>query len=138
MVIFMDTSSLIKRYVVEQGSELVDRYFIDENDICVSPVTAIEIHSALGRKLRDGDINYETHQKALQFLADDFNDIIKIQFNETLVEIAIKLIEANGIKALDAIQAGSAEVSGADELVTSDRQMYRVFKTFKDVNSTFI
>lgn len=138
MVIFIDTSSLIKRYVSEEGSEIVDQYFTDENDICISPVTAIEIHAALGRKLRDGDIDYETHQKAAQFWSDDFNDIIKIQFNETLVEIAIRLIEANGIKTLDAIQAGSAVLSRSDELVTSDRQMFKVFQSFSDRKSTFI
>lgn len=134
----MDSSSLIKRYVTEQGSSLVDKYFIDENDICISPVTTIEIHSALGRKLRDGDIDYETHQKAIKLWEADFRDIIKTPFSESLINTAKELIDTNGIKTLDAIQAGSAVLSLSDELVTSDRQMFRVFQSFNDRKSTFI
>ncbi len=56
MVIFIDTSSLIKRYITEIGSDIIDSLFNDENEICISPVTAIEMRSALGRKLRDGSM----------------------------------------------------------------------------------
>lgn len=138
MVIFIDSSSLIKRYVAENGSDLVDKYFTDENDICISPVTTIEIHSALGRKLRDGDIAYETHQKAIQLWDDDFPHIIKIPFSESLIKLVKELIDRNGIKTLDAIQTGSAVLSLSSELVTSDRQMFKVFQSFSDRKSTFI
>jgi hypothetical protein len=35
MVIFFDTSSLLKRYVEEKGSVEVDEYFIHENSIWI-------------------------------------------------------------------------------------------------------
>lgn len=138
MVIFLDTSSLVKRYISEEGSLRVDNYFIEKNDICIFPVTEIEIRAALNRKLRDGDISYDTMNKAVQFWAIDLNNINIIEFTESLVINSIRMIETHGIKTLDAIQISSALISGAAELVTSDRQMFKIFQSFNDIKSTFI
>jgi uncharacterized protein len=138
MVIFIDTSSLLKRYISEDGSSIIDQYFTEENDICISPVTEIEIRAALNRKFKDGDIDYETMQKAVQFWLTDLDDVMTVEFTESLVVNAIKLIDTHGIKTLDAIQVSSALISGSGEVITSDRQMFKIFQTFKDVKSTFI
>lgn len=138
MVIFIDTSSLIKRYVSETGSDIVDSLFNDENEICISPVSAIEMRSALGRKLRDGSIDSETYQKARDLWSEEYVNFIKIPFNDSLVIKAIKEVEDRGVKTLDSIQIGSALLSMADEMVTSDQQMFRVFQAIKDIKSRFI
>ena len=53
MKIFMDTSVLIKRYFLEDGSGKVDKLFESANQIIVSPVTAIEARSILRRLLAE-------------------------------------------------------------------------------------
>lgn len=138
MVIFIDTSSLLKRYISEAGSSVVDDYFIDDNDICISPITEIEIHAALNRKLRDGDIDYGTMQKALKLWHSDYSVLSKIIFSEKLSGSSIQLIDTHGIKTLDAIQIGSAIISDSEEFVTSDRQMFKVFQAIDIGKCTFI
>jgi len=138
MVIFIDTSSLIKRYVSETGSDIIDSLFNDENEICISPVTVIEMRSALGRKLRDGSIDSETYQKAIDLWSEEYISFIKISFDDSLVIKAIKEVEDRGVKTLDSIQIGSALLSMADEMVTSDQQMFRVFQAIKGIKSRFI
>ena len=138
MVIFIDTSSLIKRYVSETGSDIIDSLFNDENEICISPVTVIEMRSALGRKLRDGSIDSETYQKAIDLWSEEYISFIKIPFDDSLVIKAIKEVEDRGVKTLDSIQIGSALLSMADEMVTSYQQMFRVFQAIKGIKSRFI
>ncbi len=48
---FFDTSALVKRYVQETGSDLVDKAFEEANQIIVSAITRIETLSAF-RRLR--------------------------------------------------------------------------------------
>ncbi|MCX7759527.1 MAG: type II toxin-antitoxin system VapC family toxin, partial [bacterium] len=61
MVIFIDTSSLIKRYVEEDGSTKVDKYYKGKNEIFISPITPIEFKAALKRKLQEKTIDSNTY-----------------------------------------------------------------------------
>jgi len=49
MILFFDTSALIKRYISETGSNKVDELFEISENIIVSPVTKIEVYSSLKR-----------------------------------------------------------------------------------------
>jgi len=50
MLIFMDTSSLVKRYIDESGTSDVDAYFQSKNSIFISAITPIEVHSTFREK----------------------------------------------------------------------------------------
>jgi PIN domain nuclease of toxin-antitoxin system len=67
MVVFIDTSSLLKRYIEENGSTKVDTYYSLKNTLFISPVTILEVNSALNRKVNDETINEETYEKAISF-----------------------------------------------------------------------
>jgi len=64
VVIFIDTSSLAKRYVEESGSIEVDRFFAPGNTIYIAPTTPIEIRSVLSRRLREKSLEEKTVQLA--------------------------------------------------------------------------
>ena len=51
MVIFLDTSVFLKRYIVESGSDKVDEYFVSENNFLLAPNLQIEIKAGLTRKI---------------------------------------------------------------------------------------
>ncbi len=138
MVIFLDTSSLIKRYIEENGSALVDGYYVQENKICISPVTVIEINSALKRKARDGSITEDIYNKAAGFWNADYPQYEIIPYSDILIEKAISVIENHQVKTLDSIQIATAFLSEADKCVTSDEKMFRVFQTVLPDKAVFI
>ena len=53
MKLFVDTSTLFKKYVDESGSGDFDKLFGDAAEIIVSPVTRIEMHSAIAKYVRE-------------------------------------------------------------------------------------
>jgi len=126
MLIFIDTFSLIKRYIEETGSQEVDQLFSEQNDIAIASITSLEIRSALNRKLRENTISKETYDKALAFWKEDSEFFDFVSFNSIVIDKAAELIESRGTRTLDAIQMGSALVSNCDQIVTSDRQMHRI------------
>jgi hypothetical protein len=138
MVVFIDTSSLIKRYVEEAGSNEIDSYFLDGNIIYLAPTTPLEIRSALKRKLTEKSMETLNFQNALNAWLSEEDLFQYITFNMDLKKEAVDIIESYGVKTLDAIQIASAKLSGADEHLTSDRQMYRVMDSLLSGKSIFI
>jgi uncharacterized protein with PIN domain len=68
MNLFIDTSSLVKRYVEEIISDKVDELFFKSDSIEISAITKIELNSALARRLADKSID----KKACQMALDEF------------------------------------------------------------------
>ncbi|HNR89444.1 MAG TPA: type II toxin-antitoxin system VapC family toxin [Spirochaetota bacterium] len=128
MVVFLDTSSLLKRYVEERGSDQVDRFFVSGNAICISPITPIEMYSALCRKVADRSIDQETFDKAQRYWGQDIRHYSIVPFSEILVERAISIIEAHNIRTLDSIQIASASLSDPDTCIRSDNAMSKVLE----------
>jgi len=126
MVVFIDTSSLIKRYIEEKGSSKVDFYYKNGNEIFISPVTPIEFRSALKRKLKEKTINLESYYKALDGWSKEESNYKIVVFNHILVIEAIQLIEEEFIKTLDSIQLASAKMGNFDEFITSDKQLFNI------------
>ncbi|MBK7058742.1 MAG: type II toxin-antitoxin system VapC family toxin [Leptospiraceae bacterium] len=46
---FFDTSSLVKKYIDESGSDTVTELFQNSDEVVLSPITRIEFQSALQR-----------------------------------------------------------------------------------------
>jgi uncharacterized protein len=123
MVVFMDTSALIKRYILEEGTETVDSYFLSANDIVISPITSVELHSALRRRLLDGDMGLDVHKKAVYAYLQEEASFIELRWDHHFKETAIHLISRNRIRALDAIQLTAALSFDLDEFVSADRRL---------------
>jgi len=76
MNIFLDTSSLIKLYHTEQGTEELDK-LLDENsvqEIYLSEIAKIEFNSAVWKKVRTKDL---TKEEAVEII-DSFQTDTKI------------------------------------------------------------
>jgi uncharacterized protein len=126
MVVFMDTSALIKRYLQEEGTDVVDSYFLQENDIVISPITGIELYSALRRRLSEGDINSNTYNKAVKAYSEEEKSFIELRWDLRFKEWAIQLISRNRIKTLDAIQLTAAKSFELDEFVAADKRLLQI------------
>ena len=67
MHFFFDTSALVKLFSDEKGSTIV-RDIIDnkDNTIWISDLVRVEIHSAILRKFRNGEINADQMESILK------------------------------------------------------------------------
>ncbi len=126
MVVFIDTSSLLKHYVKEPGSERIDEYYISENTLIIAPITPIEVRAALKRKMDDKGISESTYQRALLLWEKDESLYTYVTFDNFLVAKSIGFISAYSLKTLDAIQSAAAVISKAEVIATSDKRMFAV------------
>jgi predicted nucleic acid-binding protein len=53
---YLDTSALIKRFVAERGSGLVDALVSAGQPIATAKIAYAEVHSGLARKRREGQL----------------------------------------------------------------------------------
>ncbi len=121
---FVDTSSLFKKYVEEDGSARLNELLNDVSEIAIAPLTWTEINSIFARRLRE---NLLTSQQAawLKSQAErDFSSFYRVDWNDALENKAVDLMNKCSILTLDAIQLASGVLSKADVFVTSDKKLF--------------
>jgi uncharacterized protein len=106
VVVFLDTSALVKRYVAEQGSRFVAQFFEPSTKaavIFVSTLTYVEVIAAFSRRL-------PAPPEALnQLFIDDYRrGMEKIPVSAAIIERAATLSRTHRLRAADAIQLASA------------------------------
>ena len=121
---FIDTSSLFKKYVDEDGSKELGDLLKDISEIAVSPTTWVEMNAVVARRLRNKSL---TSQQAAWLTSEarkDFESFHRVVWNDTLETTATRLVVRHPLSTLDAIQLASGVLSKADLFVTSDRGLF--------------
>lgn len=130
MLIFVDTSPLVKRYIEEPGSPEVDSLFLEQNDIAIASITPLEMRGALNRKMRENTVSNDTYAKAIGFLEADGSLFTVVPFSSLVIEKAAAIIDSHGARTLGAIQIGSTSVVNPDRIVTSDGRVLEILQSF--------
>jgi len=131
VILFFDTSALIKRYISERGSDKVDELFDIATQIFVSAITKTESHSTLRRLRSEHHLTTREYKALKSNIEDDFKYFVSIPFTYEIESSAIKLIERHQLKTLDSIQLATAIYCKLiiDNVVAAD------FKLIKSANS---
>ncbi len=134
MKVFLDSSSLVKLYHSEKGSDIVqDSLLKNVEAIFLSDIAILEFRSAIWKKVREGTIDEEIAKEVVSCFQDDFNNYqwVKLQFD--IIEIASKLLMkygSKGLRTLDSLQLASALTLKDDDclFLTSDNLLESFFK----------
>ena len=102
MKIFLDTSSLIKLYHSEIGTDLLDKIFEDFviNEIFLSDIAKVEFSSAIWKKVRTKDLTEKEANDILLSFTDDYGNYTFIEIDSELVQYARDLVAKYGLKGL--------------------------------------
>lgn len=124
MKVFIDTSTLFKKYVDEPGSAAFSQLLNETDEIIVSPLTRIEMHATLSKYVREKFLSPENLAMMKTEITTDFNFFSSVSWNDDLEIKAVELAQKLSLKTLDVIQLASGLLSKADCFVTSDRQLF--------------
>jgi predicted nucleic acid-binding protein len=128
---YLETSALVQLYIRESGIERLLRLVAQTSHhrFVVLSLAIVEFHFAIQRRHRDGDLDASAVKNLLarfdQHLESRF---IKQGVNDSLIDLAIGLLDRHALRAYDAVQlAGCLALksnSGSDEppFVCSDRR----------------
>lgn len=125
MILFFDTSALIKRYLNEVGTEKVESLFESATLIIVSSTAQLECASAFQRLLKTKFIDLVKYNRLKADIAIDFPFFHIVEYDSTVREECLKVIDKYPLRALDTIQLASAlqVLKEIDYLVVSDKQL---------------
>ena len=104
---FFDSSSLVKRFAREKGSVWVLNVFRRKppHAFFAARITFVEVISALGRKVRNGEINADSEIRAFRRLWRIFEyGIENVEITSSLIQYASDLTRKHLLRAYDAVQ----------------------------------
>lgn len=108
MILYLDTSALVKLYVVEDGSELTQRAAQQAEILAVSRIAWAEYHAALARRSRMVPEDDDALDQARNALAADWEEFLIIELSQPVVELAGDHAELYALRAYDAVQLATA------------------------------
>ncbi|MGO9259438.1 MAG: type II toxin-antitoxin system VapC family toxin [Bryobacteraceae bacterium] len=117
---FLESSALAKLFVEELGSDrliaLVEPLAPAQK--LVSSLGAIEVHSAIRRRERAGDLSPAHAAEALALLAAESASMTEQPINTPVIETAKQMLDRHALRSLDAIQLASGWVARAASGIT--------------------
>ncbi len=122
MRVFFDTSSFVKRFVEEVGSEQAVNITNNASEVGLSIICYPEIISALNRKLRAEFITEETYAELKNEVLQDIEDIDIVNLTPSVLEKTTDLLENNVLRSLDAFHIACALEWQAELFVSSDER----------------
>ena len=127
MILYLDTSSLVKLYLDEDHSDLVHTWASGAEVLCTSRVAYPEAMAALARRWRQGDLDDESFDTVRRTLTEDWPGFSAVELSEAAAgELAVRL----DLRGFDAVHLAAAiEVVAASNAPTFfssfDRQLNR-------------
>lgn len=117
---FLESSALAKLFVEEKGSDrliaLVEP--LAQVQKVVSSLGVVEVHSAIRRRERTGELSSTHASDALAILATEFALMTEQPVNSSVIETAKEMLDRHALRALDALQLASCRVARAVSGVT--------------------
>ena len=134
--LFFDSSALIKRYIVETGTEWVIELLRPSiaNDVFIANITGIEVASAIARRLRSGSLDQITAKESLTRFKRDFDKrFIVIDLTEKIINEGFSLAEKHGLRGYDTAQL-AVGVSVMNRLKQSGIRDFKFISADNDLN----
>lgn len=130
MIAYIDTSAFMKRFIPEANSDAVDELLqAGTYRLAISSLTVTEFRSVIKRRVREGSIDSVFANKAVSQLLEEiasgalrFHAIDAAIFN-LAGELIDKLTAPLG--TLDALHLACAKATGAEVMISSDKQLLR-------------
>lgn len=110
MILFCDTSALVKLYVREADSDLVAKQARASEVIAVSRIAWVEAIAAMARRSREQPVDAEVLAQARARFAADWPDYLKIEVTQETAELAGEYADTFALRAYDSVQLASAQI----------------------------
>lgn len=109
---YVDSSALLKRYVLEPDSDVAERLLQADSEWVTAAHTEVEVRRNLARRLTEPALL----QQARSAFAEDWHSMYVVALDSRTCGIAADLAEATGARSLDALHLAAAQRAGAPAL----------------------
>jgi predicted nucleic acid-binding protein len=110
VILYLDTSALVKRYFREPYTDQVIAKWQEATEVVTSSVAYAETLAALYRKKRESALKGNLVKKIEEALRTDWNSFIRIQVNDELNGYIDRAVKGHPLRGFDAIHLASAMI----------------------------
>ena len=107
-MIYLDTSALIKRFVKEKGSLLVQSLVQQPEGVATAKIAYAEIFAGFARKLREGHLSKPLHALACRQFDGDWPAYLRVDLQDNVLFLARDLVQRHPLRGFDAVHLASA------------------------------
>jgi predicted nucleic acid-binding protein len=111
MTLYVDSSALAKRYVVEPDSDAAEALLLEDPAWVTGNHTLVEVVLALSRRLADADAG-----PAIALFESDWRRTLVVGLDDGVCRRAAEIGRVTGSRSLDALHLASAERAGGRTL----------------------
>lgn len=108
MILYLDTSALVKLYVREAGTAQVRSASEKAEAIATSAVAYAEARAAFARLLRERPASRTLHRRRVTRLDEDWSQYLVVELMPAVAHRSGELAETHGLRGFDAIHLASA------------------------------
>ena len=132
-VYYLDTSALVKLYVDEPGTDTMIELTVanQRNQFAILAATKTELHSAVRRRERQGDLDSRNTDRILHEFSRHLETMfVRQAVSDPVIDLAALLVQYHPLRANDALQLAGCLVLRAGAWLTpvfacSDRALLR-------------
>jgi len=130
MVLYLDTSSLVKLYVEEQDSSKVEEWVKSSRVTATSLIAYAEARAAFARRFREKAFSSREYGRLISFFNEDWDNYLIVRVTKELVRLAGDSTEKHALRCFDAIHLSSAvtllrALSAPIVFSTSDKKLQK-------------
>jgi len=108
MLLYLDSSALVKRYLNEPGTPETNRAVADAKTTATTIITRAEVSAALAKAVRVGAADREEARSLLEAFQSDWSYIFSLNVSGPLAVRAERLAWEENLRGYDAVQLASA------------------------------
>jgi uncharacterized protein len=120
LITYVDTSTILKRLLDEEGSAEADVIWNAADSLMSAVLVVVEARAALAAAQRRGRLTAAEHRDARAELADLFEEVTFVEITDALIADAAELAEAEALGGYDAVHLAAAFVVEATVLSSAD------------------
>lgn len=110
MILYLDTSALIKAYVSEDGTHDVLQAMRAAEAVATHLIAYVEAQAAFARMIREKAIAAGPGEALRKEFSRDWENYIRVGVDEPLVQRAASLAEAFALRAYDSVHLAAADL----------------------------
>lgn len=129
MILYLDASALVKRYIAEIGAPEVAELLAHARFVGTGLISRAEVAAALAKAVRVGILDQTGGLMALNAFRAEWPQLLRVQITEEVISRADTLAWEYGLRGYDAVHLASAllwqtTLHEAVTLATFDRQLW--------------
>lgn len=110
MILYLDTSALVKAYITEVFSDVVISKIEKTNVIATHMIAYVEAYSAFSRLNREQRLSDSEFDQVTKLFITDWENYLRFDINEQLLSYAAELVHAFALRAYDSIHLAAANI----------------------------